>query len=155
MRSLRLRAEIVTRAHTFLIERQLGAVPGDLLGVQIRKTDFGSNGADDDNLYDLVSGCPHKRFFVCSDDKAVEARFAALTNVVIHAKTAHVEKLVEGHWTTPTADHSGRVYPCNVNRSAQSVIDAVVDLLILSHSQIVKTSNSTFLNTALLLQASR
>jgi hypothetical protein len=155
VRSLRLRDEIVSRARAFLGERQLGAVPGDLLGVQIRKTDFGSNGADDDNLYQLISRCPQRRFFVCSDDKAVEARFAALANVVIHAKTAHVEKLVQGEWTTPTADHSGRVYPCNVNRSAQSVIDAVVDLLILSHSQIVKTSNSTFLNTALLLQASR
>lgn len=155
VRSLRLRDEIVSRARVFLGERQLGAVPGDLLGVQIRKTDFGSNGADDDNLYDLISRCPQKRFFVCSDDKEVEARFAALPNVVVHAKTAHVEKLVEGSWTTPTADHSGRVYACNVNRSAQSVIDAVVDLLILSHSQIVKTSNSTFLNTALLLQASR
>jgi hypothetical protein len=47
------------------------------------------------------------------------------------------------------------VYPCNVNRSAQSVIDAVVDLLVLSHSQVVKTSNSTFLNAALLLKDAR
>ena len=38
-------------------------------------------------------------------------------------------------------------------RSAQSVRDAVVDLMVLARSQIVRTSNSTFLNTALLLQA--
>jgi hypothetical protein len=63
-----------------------------------------------------------------------------------------VEKRVDGQWTTTTADHSGRLYPCNVNRGAASVEDALVDLLILSRSQIIKTSNSTFLNTALLLQ---
>jgi hypothetical protein len=32
------------------------------------------------------------------------------------------------------------------------VEDAIVDLLVLSHSQVVRTSQSTFLNTALLLK---
>jgi hypothetical protein len=35
------------------------------------------------------------------------------------------------------------------------VEDAVIDLLILSYSQIVDTSSSTFRNTALLMQAAR
>ena len=47
---------------------------------------------------------------------------------------------------------SGRVYACNIQRGATSVEDAIVDLLILSRSQIVRTSNSTFLNTALLIR---
>jgi hypothetical protein len=153
VRALHLRRVIVERAEAFLRSNGLG--PQGFFGVQIRKTDFGGNGADDQNLFELVHKTAHKRFFVCSDDKAVEERFKALPNAVIHAKTAHVEKLVDGGWNTPTSDHSGRVYACNVNRSGQSVIDALVDLLILSHSQVVKTSNSTFLNTALLLQASR
>ena len=124
----------------------------EFLGIQIRKTDFGANGADDNNLFALVSQCPQKQFFVCSDDAAVEQRFGALPNVVTHPKRAYVEKVVDGGWNTPTADHSGRVYACNVNRNAVSVEDAVVDLLVLSRSQIVRTSNSTFLNTALLLK---
>ena len=37
-------------------------------------------------------------------------------------------------------------------RQALSVEDAIIDLLLLSYSQIVSTSNSTFRNTALLLQ---
>jgi hypothetical protein len=78
-----------------------------------------------------------------------------LPNVAIYEKQAYVEKLVAGDWTTLASDHSGRVYPCNVNRSAQSVIDAVVDLLVLSHSEVIKNSNSTFLNAALLLKAAR
>ena len=86
----------------------------------------------------------------------MEQRFGALPNVAIYAKRAHVEKLVEeGGWNSVTSDHSGRAYACNVNRSAISVIDAVVDLLILSRSDVVKTSNSTFLQTALLIKDSR
>jgi len=152
VRALRLRADLIARAEEFLSAHQIGARHGDFFGVQIRKTDFGANGADDNNLFELVSQRPLQRFFVCSDDKEVEQRFGALPQVAIFPKRAHVEKRVDGQWTTTTADHSGRLYPCNVNRGAASVEDAVVDLLILSRSQIIKTSNSTFLNTALLLQ---
>ena len=42
-------------------------------GLQIRKTDFGAGGADDDALFELVRMARDKRFFVCSDDKGVEA----------------------------------------------------------------------------------
>lgn len=150
VRALRFRPEILARADDFVREQAGG---GEFFGVQIRKTDFGANGADDNNLFDLIGKCPDRRFFVCSDDKGVEERFATLPNVAIHHKRAHVEKLVDGDWTTTTADQSGRVYACNVNRSAVSVIDAIVDLLILSKSKVVKTSNSTFLNAALMIQA--
>jgi hypothetical protein len=151
VRALRLRRGMHQIAESFIAQHQLG----EYFGIQIRKTDFGANGADDKQLFELLANCPQRRFFVCSDDQAVESRFATLPNVVVYPKRAYVERLVEGGWNTPTADHSGRVYACNVNRSAESVEDAIVDLLLLSHSQVVKTSNSTFLNTALLLQAAR
>jgi len=149
VRALRLRRHLRERAEAFIAEHSLG----DFLGVQIRKTDFGANGADDNKLFELVSQVTGKRFFVCSDDADVERRFAALPNVVVYPKRAYVERLVDGGWNARTADHSGRIYACNVNRNAESVEDALVDLLLLSRSQVVKTSNSTFLNTALLLQA--
>lgn len=148
VRALRFHPRIVARMEAFLREQGLS----DFLGIQIRKTDFGGNGADENNLFELISSCPQKRFFVCSDDKAVEARFSALPNVAIYPKRAHVEKLVGGGWNSTTTDQSGRLYASNVKRSGDSVEDALVDLLILSRSQIVKTSNSTFLNTALLLK---
>lgn len=150
--ALRFQASILERAQSFLTENQLLPI---FFGLQIRKTDFGANGADDRALWDLVQKAADKRFFVCSDNAEVEARFKELPNVAVFEKKAYVEKLVEGDWNTPASDHSGRVYACNVNRSAQSVLDAVVDLLILSHSQVVKTSNSTFLQTALLLKTAR
>jgi glycosyltransferase involved in cell wall biosynthesis len=150
VRELKINAEIEAQADRFVSDQGLD----EFFGVQIRKTDFGSNGADDSNLFELIRNAAHKKFFVCSDDKDVEQRFGALPNVAIYAKRAHVEKLiVDGGWNSVTSDHSGRAYACNVNRSAISVVDAVVDLLILSRSEVVKTSNSTFLQTALLLKA--
>jgi hypothetical protein len=151
VRKLEFQPALVARAQAFMDSRNLT----EYFGIHIRKTDFGSNGSDDANLYQLVRDVPHKQFFVCSDDKDVEQRFGALPNVAMYPKRAYVEKLVDGTWNTPTADHSGRVYSCNVNRNAISVEDALIDLLVLSHSQIVSTSNSTFRNTALLMQAVR
>jgi hypothetical protein len=151
VRALQFQPALVAQAQAFMDRNNLS----EYFGIHIRKTDFGANGSDDTNLYQLVRDVPHKQFFVCSDDKDVEQRFGALPNVVMYPKRAYVEKLVDGTWNTPTADHSGRVYACNVNRNAVSVEDAVIDLLVLSYSQIVSTSNSTFRNTALLLQSVR
>lgn len=151
VRRLPLHSAIVSRAMAFIASRRLK----DYLGIHIRKTDFGSNASDDKGLFELLRNCPQKQFFVCSDDAGVEQQFATLPNVTTYPKRAYVEPLVEGDWNTPTADHSGRVYSCNVNRSALSVEDAVIDLLILSHSQVVDSSNSTFRNAALLMQAAR
>jgi hypothetical protein len=152
IRLLKIRGEIQGHAAQFM---ERAGLKDEFYGLQIRKTDFGVGGADDSALFELVQKAADKRFFVCSDSKEVEARFQKLPNVAVYGKQAYVEKLVAGDWTTLAADHSGRVYPCNVNRSAQSVIDALVDLLVLSHSKVVKTSNSTFLNSALLLKAAR
>lgn len=143
--------DIVRMADSFIRGNSLKT----FYGIQIRKTDFGIGGADDKNLYDLVKSSRDKNFFVCSDDKDVEERFSALPNVCIYPKRAHVKKMVDGEWNDLTADFSGRTYPCNVDRSADSVVDALVDLLVLSHSEIVLTSGSTFLQTAILLKNAR
>jgi hypothetical protein len=153
VRQLRLQSSLTQRASRFLAEHSLGRSLGDFIGVQIRKTDFGAQGADDVTLHELVQRTSSQRFFVCSDDAQVEERFSVLPNVAIHRKRAHVEKLIDGGWNAVTVDHSGRHYPFNVNRGRASVEDAVVDLLILSQSRIVMTSGSTFLRTALRMQA--
>lgn len=152
LRNISFRGEITQCAEEFMENSGLG---GLFYGLQIRKTDFGVNGANDDALFELVKKAASDKFFVCSDNKDVEFRFKGLPNVRVYEKSAYVEKLVPGDWTALAADHSGRVYPCNVNRNAQSVIDAVVDLIVLSYSEIIKTSASTFLNAALLLKSAR
>jgi len=123
-------------------------------GLHIRKTDFGSNAVDDNMFYEVVSNSKESKYFVCSDDEQVEARFKLLPNVFVYPKKSYVSKKIEGKWNDITLDHSGRAYPCNVERSTQSVIDAVVDWLILSESNIITSSASTFLRSALLRKKS-
>ena len=93
---------------------------------------------------------------MCSDDKDARQRFDALPNIAIFCKRADGKKLVEeGGWNSVTSDRSGRAYACNIIRSTISVIDAAVDMRILSRSEGVKTSSSTSLQTALLIRVTR
>jgi len=50
-----------------------------------------------------------------------------------------------------TADDDGRLYRGNIDRNAESVLEAVIDMLILAHSSIVGYGGSTFQNMARLI----
>ena len=120
VRGLPIKPEVTTHAEAFIAQN----FPGPFYGLQICKSESGSQEVDDEKLFALVKSLPTHRFFVCSDDRAVETRYSALPNVAVYPKTA-------------------------------CVTDAAVELLILSHSQVVRTTGSTLLAVALLLQASR
>lgn len=142
-------AGVAAAAGNFI--RQHG-IDANTIGLHIRKTDFG-NAVDDQALY-AQAAASTARFFVCSDDAEVNRRFAALPNCAVFEKAAFPEKLDAGaawqHWTT---DAEGRRFPFNINRSAASVVDGLIDLLILSQTEIVPTSGSTFLATARLFRS--
>jgi FkbM family methyltransferase len=118
-----------------------------VLGVHIRKTDFGDR-VDDDALFEQVRAGP-RRVFVCSDDEAVNARFAALPHCSVFAKQAFPKKLQDhGHWQQATKDDQGRHFASNMQRPAAAVVEGLVDLLVLSQTEMLPTSHSTFLATA-------
>ena len=82
-------------------------------------------------------------------------RFIKNDNAFAYPKVKYVEKLTDdGGWRDTVVDDDGNEYSFNIERSDESVIDAMVDLLILSKSTILNTSESTFLKTALLIQES-
>lgn len=141
---LGLNAEVAAAAARFVAGHGIDA---GTVGLHIRKTDFG-DAVDDQALFEQVRGHA-RRFFVCSDDADVNRRFAALPNCAVFEKTAFPEKLEDAagwqHWTT---DAEGRRFPFNINRGDVSVVEGLVDLLILSRTEIVVTSGSTFLSTA-------
>jgi len=51
-------------------------------------------------------------------------------------------------WFALTADDDGRLYHGNIDRNTESVVEAVIDMLILAHASIVGYSGSTFQNMA-------
>ncbi len=153
LRSLQLNAEVERRAREFCEREHIDTAPGArAVGVHIRKTDFGAS-VNDDQLFEQVR-ISARRHFVCSDDAEVNQRFGALHHCAVFAKTAFPEKRVkDAAWLHWNADDEGRQFPFNIERGATSVVEGLIDLLILSRTETLSTSGSTFLAMARLLQA--
>ena len=122
-------------------------IDNNIKGVHLRKTDHGKQ-LDSNAIFNQIENDLKSKYFVCSDDEATEKEFSRLKNVIVFPKTNYVEKLTAGDWTTKISDTEGRIFPYNVNRSAQSVIQALADLLILSRTNIVVRNKSSFLGWA-------
>lgn len=147
--SLRLEPGVRARAEAFCAEQH---IDGSVLGLHIRKTDFGGS-VNDDELFKLAAASQH-RFFVCSDDKAVNERFAQLANCAVFEKSFFPQKSQDsGDWLHWVTDAEGRKFPFNIDRSEESVVEGLIDLLILSRTTLVKTSHSTFLTMAGIFKA--
>lgn len=149
LKELRLNAEVEQRARSFVLAQRIDR---EVVGVHIRKTDFG-NAVNDDALFEQTKASP-RRHFICSDAAEVNTRFATLPNCSVFTKTAFPEKRVQGaEWLHWNADAEGRVFPFNIERGAAAVVEGWIDLLILSRTGMLATSGSTFLAFARLLQA--
>lgn len=141
---------VAARARAFVREHRIDA---GVTGLHIRKTDFGDR-VDDAAWLAQVQAAADRCFFVCSDDAEVNRRFAALPNCAVFAKTAFPEKMDgDATWQAWTQDGEGRRFPFNIRRGAASVVEALVDLLVLSRTTPLPTSSSTFLATARLFGA--
>jgi hypothetical protein len=147
--SLKVNPEILIDAYSFCTRNNVNA---SVLGLHIRKTDFG-NTVDDAALYEMAANSSH-RFFVCSDDINVTEKFSELENCIAFKKLHYPGKMDDcTHWNGLTTDDQGRVYNFNISRSAQSVSEALVDLLILSKTTHILTSHSTFLRMSMIMKS--
>lgn len=146
------RHKLLTRINKFCGAHD---ITKNTMGLHLRKTD--QMHLDEEWWYDYVQHKgANKRYFVCSDDRDTQQRFAALPNVVAYPKTHYVEKLIEGPWRQARIqDRDGRVFPNNIDRGRESVIQAWMDLLILSRTTILHTVKSSFSQTASWIAQSR
>lgn len=110
------------------------------IGVHLRATDFNTYIPKFDKEYELIKNQPDEKFFVLSDDSNIEKEFGKLNNVIVRRKEHYVEK-----------ENKNDGWCGNVNRTSESVMDALIDLTILSKTNIMINSSSSFLKTALLL----
>ena len=124
----------------------------EFFGIHLRCTDHAKSINLDDYLMH-VANTPNSKFFICSDEAEVESKFMQYPNAFKYDKTSYVEKLVDGNWNTSITDSTGINFPFNVNRNSESVVQAMVDLVILSRSTLIATDfKSTFLQSAKLIQ---
>lgn len=117
------------------------------LGIHFRKTDF-QYFLNEEEIFNYIKSSHENSFFICSDSFETEEKFSMLNNVKIYPKNNYVEKLKEGSWNEFIIDNEGRQFNFNVNRTKESVIEGFIDLLILSRTNIMIDSHSTFLKFA-------
>jgi len=142
---LKIQSSIRSEITKFCIDNKINPTT---YGLHLRLTDR-SHEININRLYNDVLSQPNKKFFVCSDDLDWESKFDALANVCTYKKTEYVEKLIPGTWRTTVTDQEGRVSPYNVNRPKDSIIQAFIDLIILSRTTMIDTNRqSTFLKIA-------
>ena len=144
LKTFKITSSILISAKSFCYQHSIGK---KTKGVHLRKTDHGRQ-IDSDQMFSSILNDKKSGYFVCSDDKTTEDKFNKLKNVLVYPKTSYVEKLVDGEWTTKIKDSEGRIFPFNVDRSKQSVIEAFIDLLILSRTNIIIRNKSSFLDWA-------
>jgi hypothetical protein len=126
----------------------------EFYGLHVRRTDHAYQ-LDEEAFIAQMKDNPTNLYFVCSDDAQAENKFSSSSsNIKTYPKKSYVELLdPNGGWNTMTKDEYGHQFPFNVKRSKESVVEAMVDLLILSRSTVINTDHrSTFLQTALLLK---
>jgi len=140
LKSLGIAESIRSAVEKFVIENKIDKT---VRGVHIRKTDS-KNQIDENIVFENMKNSPQQRYFICSDDKSIEDKFVTLSNVIIFPKSTYVEKLQDGHWRDNVTDDAGRNIVFNMNRPKQAMIEAFVDMLILSKTKIDRMSKSTF-----------
>jgi hypothetical protein len=111
-------------------------------GIHIRATDWPYKQETIDNAYStiqrLVEENPLQKIFVCCDEQSIEKDLCEQLpdNIIVFDKSSYVKKAVEGTWREDVADVDGRVCNYNTLRDEQSVIEAFIDMLILSRTTI-------------------
>lgn len=154
-KGLKIRDDILNTARAFCKKHD---VTNKTIGIHLRLTDmlhFGFNaqskitGESEDSMLNsilsqyidkiesIISKSPSTRFFVCSDDPRAEAiltdRFPV--NVSAYSKAHYAEKFhKDAEWSN--IDETGQdLCRYNVSRSSESVIEAMIDCLILSRTR--------------------
>lgn len=118
-------------------------IDSNTIGLHIRKTDS-HDIIDENTIFQRVKASPSTQYFLCSDNKETEKRFLELPNVKVYQKESEVEKFSSGDWREEQVDSDGRIIPWNVHRPKQQIIDAFIDMLILSRTSVDRMSRSTF-----------
>jgi hypothetical protein len=146
IRSIRVRPEHKDRASEFL--SGAGLLGKRYWGLHLRGTDAGFPERYYRRWY-LVSRLLPGPIVLCTDDKAVEARFLRNPAIVRRPTAALPRKAQEGlGWNDAQKDEYGREFNYNIFRGADAVRESMIDFEILGRSRVLQTSASTFLENA-------
>ena len=149
LRGLRVKREILERVETFCRRQGIGK---RTYGVHMRRTDAAKR---DDDFYiaqieAILSRNPSAQFFLCSDSAEAEEQMALRFpgRLITKPKTSYVQKrFAAKEWVTLLPNKT-KAY--NVRRDAQSVVEALEDILILARTNFPIPSGGAFSEVAAL-----
>jgi len=144
LESIKIKDYIIEEVLNFCLKHN---IDNSTVGVHLRKSD-NDQGIDESKLYETIK-TSNQRYFLCSDDKTTEELFSKLPNIIIRPKNSYVTKLdPTGHWNKTIQDSESRIFPFNINREKDSVVEGFIDMLVLSRTTILFNTRSSFLHFA-------
>jgi hypothetical protein len=145
---LTLQSELQEKIDNF---REQNGINKSVIGLQMRQTDHSGQVPLDSYfayIQSILDRSPEQKFFICSDSPAAEeaARQRFASSVITYPKKNYVQKYdKEKVWTAhypsrwdsdkaPEGEFGAGGY--NVIRNKESVLDAIMDLYLLSYTSV-------------------
>lgn len=116
------------------------------LGLHIRASDFPSRDSNIEFAKNFIDKNQDKKIFVCTDEKEVELSLKSNKNLIFYPKLYYTEKFDKSSgWNGSIVDNDNRRWNYNAARNEPSMIEAFIEMLILSKTTINGNPKSSFL----------
>jgi len=126
------------------------------LGLHIRASDFPSRLENIKFAEDFISKNSGKKIFICTDEKMVEDQFNHNPNLIFYPKLHYTEKFNKSiGWNGSIVDNDNRRWNYNASRNEESMVEAFIEMLILSKTTMHGNPGSSFLGWAKRFSESR
>jgi len=134
--TIKISDKILNQVKNFTEEHNINH---NTIGLHIRRTDYHIT-TTDELYFNFVDFLKSRDVFVCSDEEEIEKKLKnKFSNVIVRNKLQYVQKFVDGPWRMNHLEGTDGLF--NVKRDRQSVIDAFIDMLILSRTNIIFFNN--------------
>lgn len=144
--TLKINSKIKDHVNKFISDNK---IDNNTLGLHIRASDFPTRGLNIDNAYNFIKNNPSHRIYVCTDEKEVEDSLRRNKNLIFYNKSHYTEKQnPNSGWNGLVVDNDNRRWNYNASRNEASIIEAFIEMLILSKTNIYDNSKSSFLSWA-------
>ena len=142
--SLKIRKKILKKVRSFC---DVNEITAQTVGIHLRKSDS-NHIINDDEIFEEIKNSPHRKYFICSECKETQNKFSQLANVCVNYKDTEVKKITDAEWRDSVIDKTGKTILYNIERPKEQIVDALIDMLLLSRTNISKRAKSTFLSGA-------
>jgi hypothetical protein len=143
---VKITSYIKNQLNSFITEK---SIDKNTLGLHIRASDFPSRNSNIEFAKDFINKNQNKKIFVCTDEKEVELSLSVYSNLIFYPKLHYTEKYDKlGDWNGSIVDNDNRRWNYNATRNEPSMIEAFIEMLILSKTTINGNPKSSFLGWA-------